>query len=45
MALKGAMFGECSMFWNKVGFLVTVSLAFKVSLACCFVLCFGEKYI
>ena len=34
-AFKGLMFGEYSMFWNKVGFLATFSQSSKFS--------FGEK--
>ena len=44
MAFKGVMLGEYSMFWNKVGFLATISQAFKFSniIPYC-LLCFGEK--
>ena len=43
MAFKGVMLGECSMFFNKVGFLGTVfsSIQSFSNIVPCSILCFG----
>ena len=44
MTFKRVMFEECSMFWRKVGFLSTVSQAFKFSnITPCSILCLSKK--
>ena len=44
MTFKEVMFKKCSMFWREVGFLATVSQAFKFSnIVPCSILYFGEK--
>ena len=44
MDFNGVMFEECYMFWRKVGFLATVSQAFKFfNIVHCFVLCLEKS--